>query len=182
LKDICVIFLKNNARIIVGPDSRVINREHSSVSLMNPNLDAVKAIPPHYWKMSKGKIVPMNDLEKQVRDHMISSQGIQTKIDAVVNKKMSIKDLFYLLVAPFIFLYNYFKPRKKVVPHDPSEMQELQLKMVEVMVELKRISDINEDMKKVLELSRKHLMAPTPDHSSAAQDAFKEYNLKYNIK
>lgn len=63
-----VLFLKDNVRIIITDDPSTY-RGIPGV-LIDPDLSAVKGHPPHYWKMDKGKVVPISNEEKVRRDGM----------------------------------------------------------------------------------------------------------------
>ena len=68
-KSILVVFTPNNARVLVNADPG-----NYPDALVNPDLSAVRAEPPHFWKLKDGKIVPMNRFEKRARlmDHKLS--------------------------------------------------------------------------------------------------------------
>lgn len=64
MKTTVVLFVANTARILVNPESDytgVVN------AVINPSLTAVKGIPPHFWKLVEGKILPMDETERKER-------------------------------------------------------------------------------------------------------------------
>ncbi len=178
MKDTCVVFLKNNTRIYSGSNAHVIHLENIDNSLLNPDLESVKGVEPHYWKKAGDKILPMNDLEKQIRDHMIGKNGIQTKIDVKLNDKMSLNDFFYLLLSPFVYLYKKIKFR--YIPISKSNHPSLLTSEHEILkIEFYELQEQLKHYKNVLDISRAYLLAPNSDNSSRAQDAFKKLDKKY---
>lgn len=73
-KDKVVVFTRNNARIYTNVDKASF--ENDKNVLINPSFDSVKGIPPHFWKMYEGRIVPMNDVEREERLKDIDKNGI----------------------------------------------------------------------------------------------------------
>lgn len=62
-----VIFTENNARILVNP-LNVERFKEMPNAVVNPDLQHVKNIPPHFWKLTEsGNIVPMSDEEKKAK-------------------------------------------------------------------------------------------------------------------
>lgn len=64
-KEFIVVFTNNNARIIVGGGMGVVGSSDRVVS--NPDLSAVRGIPPHLWKLEDGRVIPMNADERKKR-------------------------------------------------------------------------------------------------------------------
>lgn len=74
-----VFFTRNNARIFPFKEMSDLPRTKNIV--VNPDLSLVEGIPPHHWKLEHGKVLPMNDVEKKIRDHDIATKGIENKIE-----------------------------------------------------------------------------------------------------
>lgn len=87
-KEFAVLFTESNARIYVGPAVEKV-RSLKGV-LITPDLSQVKRIPPHFWKLEKGKIVPMNEVERAERIKLIEAKQPTNKIDGL-QKKISKK-------------------------------------------------------------------------------------------
>lgn len=66
-----VVFSDSNARVIYGIAKDALVGAKNIVT--NPDLSAVKGLPPHYWKLSDGKVVSMSDDEKRARDLLHAS-------------------------------------------------------------------------------------------------------------
>lgn len=69
-----VVFTSNDAVII----KRIVSGQRASFlfnKAMSPNLDEVRQVPTKYWKLKGRKVVPMNDLEKRLRDLHIQVFG-----------------------------------------------------------------------------------------------------------
>jgi hypothetical protein len=68
MADVYVLFTDTNARIIKSSESLDELKKLGTV-LVNPNMNTVKGIPPHHWKISDmGHVVPMTEEEKNERD------------------------------------------------------------------------------------------------------------------
>jgi hypothetical protein len=57
------------ARVMVNPSPELLSIPNT---LVNPDLRAVAHTPMEYWKLSAGKIVPMSDSERAIRDADLS--------------------------------------------------------------------------------------------------------------
>lgn len=64
-KKTVVVFNKYGARILVNPGDAYDNVKDS---IINPDLTEVKGLPPHYWKLVDGKVVPKTEKEKADMD------------------------------------------------------------------------------------------------------------------
>lgn len=72
-----VQFTSNNARILVNASAS----EYPD-ALVNPDLSAVKGVPPHHWKQDKqGRIVPMNPFEKAIRKNTHLKRGVDNDVE-----------------------------------------------------------------------------------------------------
>jgi len=100
---ITVVFTRNNARIIHG-DAGKKYHGHSCV-VVNPDLSVVKNVPPHFWKLSKGKIVPMNGVEKAIRNLEIERDGIENMIDLEFKKKSHVSAIIWGVVVLLAAIY-----------------------------------------------------------------------------
>lgn len=78
-KNTAVIFTRNNARIVKFTDFDSI-KEYANV-VLNPNLTLVKGVPPHFWTLEDGFIIPMNDDQKSIRIKQIESMGIDNSVE-----------------------------------------------------------------------------------------------------
>lgn len=179
MKDTCIVFLKNNTRIYTGPKAYETYVSNRDSALFNPSLEDVKGIEPHYWKKSGDKVLPMNALEKQVRDHLIGKNGVQTKIDVTINNKLSIIDILFILITPFIYLFRKLKSLRPVPPPINNELEELKDDFKELSEDLMALERENEELIDLLKICQEYVLVPSPDNSSRAQDAFKAYNLKH---
>lgn len=65
-----VVFTKNNARILKNPPDWRLMKGRPGV-FVNPDLSRVQGVPPHFWAVSAGKIVPMSSYgrRKVVESH-----------------------------------------------------------------------------------------------------------------
>lgn len=90
-----VVFTRTNARILVNPTNREIQTYKNAV--INPDLSAVKAVPPHFWKQEKGKVVPMSDYEMKARLDDISKYGIDNEIKRLSAWKSNPSVPFYIM-------------------------------------------------------------------------------------
>lgn len=64
-KQIVVVFNKYGARILVNPGDAYDN---SQDTIINPDLTEVKGLPPHYWKLVDGKVLPKTIIEQEEID------------------------------------------------------------------------------------------------------------------
>lgn len=66
--------------------------------MIDPDLSQVKAIPPHFWKRSKGNmIVPMTDAEQKIRLADIEAHGIDNVVTRLRDWKINPTIPFYVL-------------------------------------------------------------------------------------
>ena len=75
MKNVIVVFTENSARIHVNPANaeELLAEPHA---LLNPDLSAVKGLPPHLWKLSGNKIVPMSEAAQAVRQADVLKRGV----------------------------------------------------------------------------------------------------------
>lgn len=75
-----VIFTSNNARIKHVTNSELSKWKSVPGSYINPDLSKVNHLPPHYWKVDNGHILPMTTTEIIVRDAQLSLNGADNNI------------------------------------------------------------------------------------------------------
>jgi hypothetical protein len=80
-----VVFTKDNARIIMGGGMGAVSSGDQVVS--NPDLSAVRGIPPHLWKLQSGQVVPMNAAEQAKR--LMYSEPPANDVTSVLAKHLS---------------------------------------------------------------------------------------------
>lgn len=76
-----VVFIKNNARILHNPVN-LESLKKDPKALINPDLTAVKGLPPHFWANLEGKIVPLSSSGQSSRAKAILAGDFSTKIGA----------------------------------------------------------------------------------------------------
>jgi hypothetical protein len=66
-----IVFTTNNARFVeVHPKDIVAFQQSHPGCVVNPDLSKLMGVRPHHWKVVDGKIVEMEDHEKEaVREH-----------------------------------------------------------------------------------------------------------------
>ncbi len=97
-----VVFTSNNARILTVSDDVASQMAGRIDTLVDPDLSAVKGIPPHLWKLVSGSIVPMGDKEQTVRVEHIARTGADNNIIPITQamRKPSVMPYFvYGLLA-----------------------------------------------------------------------------------
>lgn len=62
-----VVFTGTNARIIKNVGDLEKYRGWPN-AVIDPDLSKVDTVPPHYWKLVRGKVLPMDSLEIKARD------------------------------------------------------------------------------------------------------------------
>jgi len=76
-----VVFTTNNARIIPNPSPEELLRLSEFLNVaIDPDLSLVGGVPPHFWKLQDGAVLPMNDTEKTLRMRHIDKFGIDNAI------------------------------------------------------------------------------------------------------
>lgn len=75
-KDVVVMFTKDNARIYVNPEN-LLALLPSSQCLINPDMSAVKGLPPHFWKadVENNAVKPMSEMEMFDRLTVLQEYG-----------------------------------------------------------------------------------------------------------
>lgn len=101
-----VLFLEDNARIVVTRDADPY-RGIPNV-LIDPDLSAVKGHPPHYWKLLGGRVVPITNEEKIIRDAKLKKfqwgQESQKEFIKRVRKAVAMERAKYVAIAGSIVL------------------------------------------------------------------------------
>lgn len=67
-----VVFNEIGARIVKNPDNEA-DFDANPKAVRDPDLQWVQGIPPHFWKFEEGRILPMNEQEKQARKTQIDT-------------------------------------------------------------------------------------------------------------
>jgi hypothetical protein len=111
-KDFIVVFTQNNARIIMGGGMGAVGQSDKVVS--NPDLSAVRGIPPQYWKIVSGKVVPMSIPERASRDKQIdkASSGINPILAEHFAKRQKWQVIQAALLALTLSLLTFLLLRK----------------------------------------------------------------------
>ena len=76
-----ILFEENNARILINPDIASLKGKY----VVNPNLDFVKRIPPHFWKLVENKVFPMS---KEEQDERLTA--LQKAEPSIQNKELKV--------------------------------------------------------------------------------------------
>lgn len=74
-----VIFTKNNARIV----NNITDVEYYKAlenAVIDPDLINVRGIPPHYWKLDNGCVMPMTEAEKLTVDEHHSENDVDNEL------------------------------------------------------------------------------------------------------
>lgn len=82
MKDVVVVLTRNNARLIVNPSDldKFLGKQNVFI---NPDLTDLKGVPPHFWKAQRGRLVPMNALERRFRIRDIEKNGSENWIELI---------------------------------------------------------------------------------------------------
>jgi hypothetical protein len=91
-----VVFLKYNTRILVNADPGKYKLFKNAV--INPDLSKVRSVPPHFWKLYDGEIVPMTDKEQHIRLKEISRYGIDNHIRSLKPRQFRPRRIDWLLI------------------------------------------------------------------------------------
>jgi hypothetical protein len=84
-KALVVVFEANNARILINPANLKELQQLPNV-VVNPNLEQVKGMPPHCWKLQNGKVVPLDEGEREQRYQHIHRHGAATSHPTVIER------------------------------------------------------------------------------------------------
>lgn len=76
-KELPLVFTRNNARFAKG---HPIEKLKGEAIVINPDLSKVKGVKPHYWKLVKGEVLPMDQFERECRDRDIAKNGCDNDI------------------------------------------------------------------------------------------------------
>lgn len=79
MKDYIVIFTENNAHVSKDPQQLKDCHDWPNV-LYAPSLTDVRGVPPHFWKLRHGKVVPMNTFERAVRARELEHFGVDNEL------------------------------------------------------------------------------------------------------
>lgn len=82
-----IVFTPNNCRILKNPENLNIY-QHMSNAHINPDLSAVKKIPPHFWKVIEGKIVPMTLVEMSQRENHHTDTGVDNSLRKLSKRQL----------------------------------------------------------------------------------------------
>jgi len=74
-----VAFTKNNAKVLKMSSKQDL-KLLSVPFVLNPSLEEVRGIPPHFWKIKNNQIVPMNEVEQLQRARSIAKEGIDNNV------------------------------------------------------------------------------------------------------
>ncbi len=85
-----VLFLEQNARILTLSDPEPYRGIPYCV--IDPDLSAVKAHPPHYWQLIDGKVIPISNEEKIKRDAAHHLWGEQSQNDFIFKVRVAINE------------------------------------------------------------------------------------------
>lgn len=112
-----VVFTSNNARILTVEDTSQYEKWPNAV--INPDMSKVRNLPPHYWRLHKGQILPMDAISRVARDgelkggakNTIISKPIKSNIIKGLVKRFGVHILCFLTGAttPFMLqlIYTY---------------------------------------------------------------------------
>jgi hypothetical protein len=79
------VFTSNNARLVRVEEGADLSKFTNYV--MNPSLVGVRGVPPHYWLLVDGKVVPMNYLQRKERDALHAVYGVDNGLPPIGKKK-----------------------------------------------------------------------------------------------
>lgn len=105
-----VVFTASNARIFRNPpDSAIEKFVDWPNAVIDPDLSLVEGIPPHFWKLKDGVIVPMNDLEKLGRMNYIERYGVDNLIaPQVIKFKKKLLKLEHVQILFYVLFFALF--------------------------------------------------------------------------
>lgn len=76
-----VIFTQTNARVLINPPhSDLLEYSNWPNTIVDPDLSLVDGVPPHFWKLKDGLIVPMSPGEREARLNQIEKIGADNKL------------------------------------------------------------------------------------------------------
>lgn len=78
-----VIFTKNNARIKYMEDAS--EWAACKYAVIDPSLDKVVGVPPHFWKLVSGEVMPMSEAEKTARTKDHELNGVNNDVGQILN-------------------------------------------------------------------------------------------------
>lgn len=101
-----VIFTPNNARIVKNPTEAELDLFSTwPNALIDPDLSRVDGVPPHFWKLDRGTVVPMTGPQRDYRLEIIKKYGMDNRLEPVSVKfrRKYVSDrgidlLFYILI------------------------------------------------------------------------------------
>ena len=74
------VFTATNARLVKVDSEEEIDAERLKSFVVSPDLSSVSGIPPHYWRLADGKVIPMNIEQAAQRDQDIAEKGIDNDV------------------------------------------------------------------------------------------------------
>lgn len=99
-KRIAVVFTTNNARIMVNPEKLGALKGRFNV-MIDPDLSHVGGVDPHYWKVVRGEIRPMNNWEAELRRLHVEKFGADNDVDHA----LELTPLQRVLYSPQAWVY-----------------------------------------------------------------------------
>lgn len=76
---ILAYFTSNNCRILKNhPNESELAKLPNVV--VDPDLSLVSRTPPHFWKLERGRVVPMVESEKKARMHDHLQNGVENRV------------------------------------------------------------------------------------------------------
>lgn len=75
-----VVFTKNNARILKVSGLELFAYKNMANAVIDPDMSRVKKLPPHLWKLVDGKVLPLNFIERPLRNKNILKKGADNEI------------------------------------------------------------------------------------------------------
>lgn len=108
-----VVFTSNNARILKIRDESEL--AGIKVYVLNPDLSAVKSLPPHCWKLEDGVILPKSLSEIQETERTHSLKGVDNLVPVYKTPELGkefnhltwIIPLLGILVAISVYIWKH---------------------------------------------------------------------------
>lgn len=104
-----VIFTPNNARIIRNPSAEALESFVKWPNVViDPDLSKVEGLPPHFWKLVDGEIVPLDAAEQTARQNHIEKFGVDNSTSSQVitlkKQRFTLHHIDYIYYSVIIFL------------------------------------------------------------------------------
>lgn len=114
-----VIFTPTNARVVKNPT----DEEYDFISawpnaIIDPDMSRVDGVPPHFWKLDRGYVVPMNDAERNYRLDQIKKYGVDNRLEPyyVKFRKKYVSDrgvdLFFYILILAVLIFDLLEGKK----------------------------------------------------------------------